>query len=206
MKKNVIMLFAGLFFFSASASAAGISVTKVTVAPYKGDKYYTGVARIVIDGAIEIKEIMVMHSGARLMLKFPENVSRNGNKYTHVTLATEQANEAVRTAILSRKTSGNAARAARPVSFDIVKLVKYRKPSKLKAFAAVRFNGAVEIECRILESETGAWVSWPARRDKGKNRWIDTVRILDSRLKNDVEAALLKKYGDKAWKTDAKKP
>ena len=200
MKKYCFLLHLFIACLSSAVFAADIAVTKISVVHSKTGKSNISTAKITLNGSVEISGIRVFNGGKQTVIKFPEYTSRNGKKYPQVVLITKQAEDAVRQAI----ESGLPVQAFKRIqAFGITKFTRYNGNSKLKAFAVVRLNYAVDIQCKIFEGRTGAWVAWPEIKAPGKKQWNKVVRVVNSRLKNEIEAALIEKYRNSAAESGA---
>jgi len=167
-----------------------VIVTEVEVTPVD-EGAVKGLARVLINNVLEISEIQVLKVGGRTSLKFPEYVSKKGKVYPQITVHTKQANDAILNAVTTGKPSGEKSKA---ISFKVTKFSKFTRPSKLKVFAAVMFNDAIEVECKIMEGNKGPWVSWPSRRPEGGGKWINQVAIKNKAVKDAIEKTLLERY------------
>ncbi|MDI6756960.1 MAG: septation protein SpoVG family protein [Endomicrobiia bacterium] len=177
--------------YAQQTPAREIVVTAVEVAPMD-EGPVKGLAKVTINDVVEISEIQVLKVGGRTSLKFPEYISKKGKVYPQITVHTKQANDALLNAIETGKPSAGKAKA---ISFKVTKFSKFTRPSKLKVFAAVMFNDAIEVECKIMEGNKGPWVSWPARKpDDGGRKWINQVAIKNKAVKDAIEKTLQERY------------
>lgn len=188
-----ILIVFNLLFLFGRVLAGDVSVTEIKVerAGDGASAYY--VAEAVIDRGLKLSEIRVSKIGDRTYLKFPEYVSKRNRIYPQVSLLTKQANQVLLKAVETKKPVLSS-EAKNELTFNITKFSIYRKPSKLKVFAAVTFNDAIEVECKILEGARGARVLWPSRKSKENNKWIMQAVIIDKRLREKIELELLAKY------------
>ena len=174
-------------------SVAPILVTGVKVIPPEpgrtGDKT---TAELTFNNSLKIREIGLSEAGGRRILKFPEYVSKNKRAYPQAFLLTRQALDAARRAVESERPDEHDEPA--PLSYSIASITPYRKPSNLKAFASVVFNGSLQVECRIIDGASGPWVAWPARKPRGGGRWIQQVVFVDMDLKRHIEKDLIARY------------
>lgn len=177
--------------YAETTPAREIVVTAVEVAPMD-EGPVKGLAKVVINDVLEISEIQVLKVGGRTSLKFPEYVSQKGKVYPQISVQTKQANDAILQAVETGKPSAGKAKA---ISFKVTKFSKFTRPSKLKVFAAVMFNDAIEVECKIMEGNKGPWISWPARKpDDGGRKWINQVVIKNKAVKDAIEKTLQERY------------
>ncbi len=154
-----------------------------------GNKTY---AEIVINDLVKIREIEVTKIGDRTIVKYPTYVSKSGRVYPQVKIVSKQANDAILEAINTGKVSKPAK--ISKLDYEITKFSPYRREgSSLKIFAAVTFNKAIEIECKVMEGKRGPWISWPARKDESTGQWVKQV-LLKADFKKEVDDALLKRY------------
>ncbi|MDI6642224.1 MAG: hypothetical protein QME68_07955, partial [Elusimicrobiota bacterium] len=162
-------------------------------------------AEIVINDLIKIREIEVKKIGERTVVIYPVYISKAGKVYPQVKILTKQANDAILKAIETGK-------ATKPeglpdeMKFEITKFSPFtRSGSSLRIFAAVTFNDAIEIECKIMEGiskRTGnpyKFVSWPSRREEGSDEWVKQV-LIKGKFKQKIDKALLNKY--EVWKKE----
>ena len=189
MKNIKMLVFAGYVLFAAAWVSAdtGISVTEVNVSGKTAD--------IVINDVIEIREIEILRGD----IKFPEYISKSGNVFPQVKFLDPEARNMVVDAIMQGKPSRKA---IRKINYKVSKMSPYSKEgSSLKAFAAVTFNGILEVECKVMESsrqEGDYWIAWPARppdRDRGETKWVDQVTIINKKVKSIVEQDLKESVG-----------
>ena len=173
--------------FAASGLPAVIVVTSVKVGHGTGKGLGT-TAEVTINNALTIREISVQKVGGRTLLKFPQSISKRGKVFPQVRLTSNQAREAVYSAIEKESASSRW----EPLKFEVKKFTRYGKKSALKAFALVEFGGGIEVECRVVSGKRGLYVGWPAR--KAGNEWVDQVLLDDEKLKDDVEAAVIAAY------------
>ena len=170
----------GLPVFASNSLPSQISVTSVKVSAQA--------AEITVNNALTIREIKVLTGGGRTLLKFPESISKRGKVFPQVRLTSKQARDAVYSALEKRSSSSHWD----PLKFEVTKVTRYAKKSSLKAFVLVVFGGGLEVECRVISGKSGIFVSWPARNDG--NGWVDQVIIDDSKLKDEVESAVIAAY------------
>jgi len=182
--------FSPVFSQSSVPPSRDIIVTEVEVTPVD-EGAVKGLARVLINNVLEISEIQVLKVGGRTSLKFPEYVSKKGKVYPQITVHTKQANDAILNAVTTGKPSAEKSKA---ISFKVTKFSRFTRPSTLKVFAAVMFNDAIEVECKIMEGKRGPWVSWPARRPEGGGKWINQVSIKNKAVKDAIEKTLLERY------------
>ncbi|PKN01687.1 MAG: hypothetical protein CVU77_04040 [Elusimicrobia bacterium HGW-Elusimicrobia-1] len=181
--------------YAETTPAREIVVTAVEVAPMD-EGPVKGLAKVVINDVLEISEIQVLKVGGRTSLKFPEYVSKAGKVYPQISVQTKQANDAILQAVETGKPSASKAKA---ISFKVTKFSKYTarggKQSSLRVFAAVMFNDAIEVECKLMEGKKGPWISWPARApEDGGRKWINQVIIKNKNVKDAIEKTLTDRY------------
>jgi DNA-binding cell septation regulator SpoVG len=148
------------------------------------------IAEIVINRALRISDIHVYRSGGTVKLVFPRNVSRKGRVFPHVRLLTHQAEDAVRAAVVGGAPSGKAAGA---LTYRVAGCTIFKKKSRLKGVAEVRFNEAVAVECRLVNGRNGTWILWPA--DKRRRA---LVAVTDKRMKESIEQDILDRLDEMA--------
>ena len=77
---------------------------------------------------------------------------------------------------------------------DVVDIRKAGQDGKVKAFANVKFGGALIIRgFRVVDGSKGLFVSLPSKPGKDKD-WFDVIAILDDGLKEEVEGRILEAY------------
>jgi len=188
MRKMICFLML-LFFESSFLFSGEIYVTKIKKTPVE-NKNYSELATIVINNCIEIRDIKVIKNGGKVRLVFPTYVSKKDLEYSQVKLLTQQANSEVNRAIITAKPSNNQ---SETVIFGISKFALYKGDSALKVFAAVDFNDAVRVECKIMQSYRNPWVAWPAEKLKN-GEWKEQIIISKKELCKKIEKTLLERY------------
>ncbi|MFC2091607.1 septation protein SpoVG family protein [Elusimicrobiota bacterium] len=189
MKKLLLIFLATLFITGVPAVITSysndISVTEVEV--------QDDLARIVINDVIEINEVRIKGKN----VEFPEYISKSGNVYPQINFLTEEAKKEVVDAIMKKKPSKKL---IKKISYKVSKMSPYsKKDSSLKAFAAVTFNGAVEVECKVMKSkreDDEYWVAWPSRppdKEQGERKWVDQVSIVNRKVKSIIESDLVER-------------
>jgi len=169
-----------------------ISVTRVKVETKDSDEGVVGVAKVMLNECIVVREIKVKKVGKITVLKFPEYTSKRGIVYPQIKFLTEQAKDAVAEAIKTGKPSREK---VKDVSFEVTDWFRLRKTGKRKVNAEITFNKAVAVSCGIMESKRGLWVAWPSRpAEKGRGGWAKQIYIYDEGVKKAVEELLLTKY------------
>lgn len=193
---------AGLVVFLLSSVVVGaekkkgdleiISVTRVKVEPVKNEEGVVGVAKVMLNECIVVREIKVMKANDKTVLKFPEYISKKGIVYPQIKFLTEEARNAVVEAIETEEPAENK---VERVSFKVTDWFRLRRAGKRKVNVEVTFNNAVAVSCGIMEGKRGPWIAWPARPpEKGRHRWIKQIYIYDKGVKKAVEKLLLTKY------------
>jgi len=205
MKKNFIILLCFLSFLfvgKVQPQEKEIFVSEVKIEPVSGKGNLKAMAEIVINNCLKIREIRVLKIGDQTKLKFPYYVSRRGEVYPQVIVHTQQANEVIQKAVEKDKISlstGTVPEGQSPwLDYEITKMTPFTQFKQLKAFAAVTFNKAITVECKIMSGKKGLWVSWPASAAKTKGEpWAKQVIILDRELKENIERDLFVHYHEK---------
>jgi len=193
---------AGLVVFLLSSAVLGaekkkqdldaISVTRVKVEPVENEEGVEGVAKVMLNECIVVREIKVVKAGDKTVLKFPEYISKKGIVYPQIKFLTEEARNTVVEAIETGEASKNK---VEQVSFKVTDWFRLRGAGKRKVNAEVTFNNAVAVSCGIMEGKGGPWVAWPARPpEKHRRQWIKQIYIYDKEIKKAVEKLLLTKY------------
>ncbi len=169
-----------------------ITVTRVKVEPVESEEGVVGVAKVMLNECIVVREIKVMKVGDKTVLKFPEYISKKGIVYPQIKFLTEEARNAVVKAIETGEPSENK---VERVSFKVTDWFRLRRAGKRKVNVEVTFNNAVAVSCGIMEGKRGPWIAWPARPpEKGEWRWIKQIYIYNKEIKKAVEKLLLTKY------------
>lgn len=169
-----------------------ISVTRVKVEPVDDEEGVVGVAKVMLNECIVVREIKVMKVDNKTVLKFPEYISKKGIVYPQIKFLTEKARNAVIEAI---ETGEPAENKVEQVSFKVTDWFRLRRAGKRKVNVEVTFNNAVAVSCGIMEGKRGPWIAWPARPpEKGRHRWVKQIYIYDKGIKRAVEKLLLTKY------------
>lgn len=172
-------------------SADEIYVTSVEKTPVEDGGAVKEMATVVLNDCIKVKEIQVINVGGRISLKYPTYVSKAGKEYPQFEPLTKQAKEEIEKAVSSEKPSSKS---SKKISYKIAKYSRFTRPSVLKVFCAVDFNNAVRVECKVMEGKKGPWIAWPSRKPEGGGKWVKQILIINKKLKEAVEKALLDKY------------
>ena len=169
-----------------------ISVTRVKVEPVESKEGVVGVAKVMLNECIVVREIKVMKIGDKTVLKFPEYISKKGIVYPQIKFLTEEARNTVIKTIETGEPSENKVEL---VSFKVTDWFRLRRAGMRKVNVEVTFNNAVAVSCGIMEGKRGPWIAWPARPpEKRRRRWIKQIYIYDKGIKKAVEKLLLTKY------------
>lgn len=177
-----------------------IYVTRVSMEPLADGGDVKGLATIVLNNCIKIQEIEVVETAdGKKDLKFPVYISSRKKVFPQMELLSRTAKEEIERAVFSGKPSDAS---ARTISFKISKFQRYRGQSSLKVFVSVDFNKAIRIECKIMESRLGPWVSWPARKDENSGKYINQVQLINDKVRKVVEKAILDKYNKMLTETE----
>jgi len=193
---------AGLIVFLFSSIVVGtekkkgdldaISVTRVEVQPVGNKEAVVGIAKVMLNECIVVREIKVMKVDEKTVLKFPEYISKKGIVYPQIKFLTEEVRNFVIKAIETGEPSKNK---VEQISFKVTDWFRLRGAGQRKVNVEVTFNNAVAVSCGIMEGKRGPWIAWPARPpEKGRHQWIKQIYIYDKEIKNDVEKLLLTKY------------
>ena len=196
------LVVAGLVVFLFSSIVVGaekqrrdldaISVTRVEVQPVGNKEGVVGVAKVMLNECIVVREIKVTKVGDKTVLKFPEYISKRGIIYPQIKFLTEEARNAVVKAIETGEPSKNK---VEQISFKVTNWFRLRGVGKRKVNVEVTFNNAVAVSCGIMEGMRGPWIAWPARPPEKNGRgWIKQIYIYDKEIKKAVEKLLLTKY------------
>lgn len=172
---------------SDESEAVKVVVTEVKQNPSDPTEY-----RVILNNWIAIRNIRVTKEDGQTTIKYPVYVSRTGKVYPQVKFLTEQAKNAVETAIRTKKASAQESEGLK--SFKITGWFKLRGTSSRKVNAEVTFGKAVAVSCGVMEGSRGPWIAWPAHKDENSGRWIKEVYIVDPEIKRTVEKALIEKY------------
>jgi len=169
-----------------------ISVTRVEVEPVEAEQGVVGVAKVMLNECIVVREIKVMKGDNRTVLKFPEYISKRGIVYPQIKFLKEEVRDAIVKAIETGKPSQEK---LEQVSFKVTDWFRLRGAGKRKVNAEVTFNNTVAVSCGIMEGKKGPWIAWPSRPpEKGRGGWIKQIYIYDEKVKKAVEKLLLTKY------------
>lgn len=205
--KKLIRRWAGLFVTGLlivilSSAVAGaekkkegletISVTRVEVEPVEAEQGVVGVAKVMLNECIVVREIKVMKGDNRTVLKFPEYISKRGIVYPQIKFLKEEVGNAIVKAIETGKPSQEK---LEQVSFKVTDWFRLRGAGKRKVNVEITFNNAVAVSCGIMEGKRGPWIAWPSRPpEKGRGSWVKQIYIYDERIKKSIEKLLLTKY------------
>ncbi|NLB34979.1 MAG: hypothetical protein GX817_04060 [Elusimicrobia bacterium] len=185
MAKKLILLAGLLCSSTLMLSAQSISVTDIDK---KGD-----MVSVLINGVIEINEIELQDG----KLVLPAYIPDSGERQPVVRFRTKEAYDVVEEAVRTNRPSREP---SKRINYQITKLSPFdREGSSLKAFAEVTFNGVLDVDVKVMESQRDKdlWISWPARApDKtiGERSWVDQVKLINRRVKDIVETDLKESY------------
>lgn len=193
---------AGLLIVILSSAVAGaekkkegletISVTRVEVEPVEAEQGVVGVAKVMLNECIVVREIKVMKGDNRTVLKFPEYISKRGIVYPQIKFLKEEVGDAIVKAIETGKPSQEK---LEQVSFKVTDWFRLRGAGKRKVNVEITFNNAVAVSCGIMEGKRGPWIAWPSRPpEKGRGSWVKQIYIYDERTRKSIEKLLLTKY------------
>jgi len=173
--------------FLLSVFAGEIYVTDVKSQNGPGGRVF----EITINRSVIIKDIRLVNADREKLLEFPEYVSQSGHVYPQVVFNSTKTSDYVKFTVINNSVTpaGNC-----KTEFKITKFEKFLKKSKLKALASVSFNDELEVECKIIESKHGPWVAWPSKKSEKSGEWEKQVFVLDKKLREGVEKALLQRY------------
>jgi len=177
---------------SKKENVENISVTRVKVEQIMGEGGVAGIAKVMLNECIVVREIKVMKVDDKTVLRFPEYTSKKGIVYPQIKFLKEQARDTIVKAIETGKPSQEK---LEQVSFKVTDWFRLRGTGQRKVNVEVTFNNAVAVSCGIMEGKRGPWIAWPARPpEKGRHQWIKQIYIYDKEIKKDVEKLLLTKY------------
>jgi len=185
--KKLVSALLFLIAFSAQLFCDEIAVTEVKKIETAGRAVY----ELTVNNCILIKEIEVFEQAGKKTIKYPQYVSQKKRAYPQVVFLTGQSKEAAKNAVLGGL-SGKYPK--QTTKFEITRFSRFKKESSLKALCAVAFNGALEVECKIIDGKNGPWVAWPARKNAKNGRWVGQVIITDKKLRENIEGELLSRY------------
>ena len=202
IKRWAGLFVAGLLIVILSSAVAGaekkkegletISVTRVEVEPVEAEQGVVGVAKVMLNECIVVREIKVMKGDNRTVLKFPEYISKRGIVYPQIKFLKEEVGDAIVKAIETGKPSQEK---LEQVSFKVTDWFRLRGAGKRKVNVEITFNNAVAVSCGIMEGKRGPWIAWPSRPpEKGRGSWVKQIYIYDERIKKSIEKLLLTKY------------
>jgi len=197
-KYTGFLLGMALMLSAVSAFAAGeVYVTSVKKVPTSGGAVKE-IAKIVLNDCLEVRDIGVVEKAGAKSLKYPVYSTKKGKSYPQFEVLTKQAKDEIEKAIYSGKPSQKTSKA---ITFKISKFSMFTRPSSLKAFASIDFNNSVRVECKVMTGRKGPWISWPANKDEESGRYIKQISIVNKKVKDIIEKALLDKYGKMAKET-----
>lgn len=172
-------------------AANEIYVTKVKKVPAAEGSGVKEIATIVLNDCLEVRDIGVVKAEGMKTLKYPIYVSKAGKEYPQFEVLTKQAKDEIENAVFSGKPSSKT---SKEISFKVSKFSKFTRPSSMKAFVSVDFNNAVRVECKVMESKKGPWISWPSVKDETTGKYKKQVQVINFKVKNIVEKSLMDKY------------
>lgn len=169
-----------------------IAVTRVKVEPVVEEGRVVGIAKVMLNECIVVRDIKVIKDGKVTVLRFPEYVSKRGTVYPQIKFLTEEARNSVVEAVETGKPSSGQSMG---ISFKITDWFRLRRAGKRKVNAEVTFNNVLAISCGVMEGKNGMWIAWPSRPPKeGRGRWKRQIYIRDEKVRGTVESLLLTKY------------
>ena len=73
---------------------------------------------------------------------------------------------------------------------------------KVRAFAAVTFNGEITVRgYKIVDGPNGLFVGKPSQLSNKDGKWYDNVNYISEELQNSVHADILERYRSEAART-----
>jgi DNA-binding cell septation regulator SpoVG len=150
------------------------------------------IAEVTLNDKIKIKDIKVVNENGKFVLKYPEYETKRGKVYPKIKILSEELNnkikESIMKGILINKLDGK-----NEIEWEISKFNINKVKSSLKAFASVRFNNQIEIECNIFETQKKLWISWPSKQNPETGKWVKEV-VFRKNLKEQIDKCLLDRY------------
>lgn len=174
---------------AASQNSAKESTLAITeIRKEDGGKYSATLNGAIVFKALELQK----GADGKEKLFFPKTPGKGGKEFPIVKLEDLGIADQIKAAIRDGKATGKAA----PASLKVTE-VRWKASSregKLKGFADVTFNNAIEVKgCKLLEGKSGLWVAWPSVK-KG-DEYDDLIFALDKGVREMVEAAVKKEAG-----------
>jgi len=177
-----------LFLFFAAPAAFSAAPVEVTEAEMLGEK-----GRVVLWGAVEVRDIRVARKNGRALLILPEYVSKEGRRFAQARLLREGDEEKVARALDEGR---HVLEAKFPVAVAVGDPRLLSGENRL-ANVDVTFNDALAVTFGVMKSKRpGApyWLAYPSRRVEGKKVHFKQVLIHDAGLKKSVEALVMRKF------------
>jgi len=169
-----------------------IAVTRVKVEPVVEEGRVVGIAKVMLNECIVVRDIKVIKDGKVTVLRFPEYVSKRGTVYPQIKFLTEEARNSVVEAVETGKPSSGQSMG---ISFKITDWFRLKGKGMRKVNAEVTFNSCVAISCGIMEGKRGRWIAWPSIPPQGAGRrWMRQIYIANDKIRRDVENQLLNRY------------
>ena len=193
MRRTFAFFVGCLMFLSAAVLSAEskIYVTNVKKVPAEEGSGVKEYATVVLNDCLEVRDIGVVTAEGMKTLKYPVYISKNGKEYPQFEVLTKQAKDEIEKAVFGGQPS---AASSKEISFKVSKFSQYTRPSSLKAFVSVDFNNAVRVECKVMGSKKGPWVSWPSVKDENTGKYKKQILIINNKVKDIVEKSIMAKY------------
>ncbi len=170
-----------------------IYVSSVKKMPAKAGASAGSKVTVVLNDCLEVRDITISKSEGKVSIQYPTYVSKNGKEYPQFEVLSEQARTEIEKAVATEKPSEKS---SKTLTFKVAKLSKMKRQSSLLAFVSVDFNNAVRVECKVMNSKKGPWISWPAAKDEKSGKYLKQILIVNQNVKNVVENSIMKKYKD----------
>jgi DNA-binding cell septation regulator SpoVG len=167
-----------------------LTVTDVKVKDITGGGDLIATAQVDLNYAFRIFDIKVLRRKGEIFLEFPVYVSNKGKKFDQMKIFSRQLRQDIKRAIVKQMP---ADKQLKKIGFEISKFEPFWKESTMKYFCAVTINGALEVECKIMQSKgSKPFVSWPSSKEG--DDYVDKVIPCNQKVKEAIEAVLLKRY------------
>jgi DNA-binding cell septation regulator SpoVG len=180
---------------AATKKELNITVTYVKISRSVDNRIF---GEVILNDKVRILDLCVeknVNSGC-YVLKLPEYVSKRGRPYPQVKVLLKELSDKIINSLVSGQPGKEPGQTV--ITWEITKFSSYKptKKSALKMFAVIKFNDAVEVECKVFDSSKGKepWVNWPAKKSKVvQTEYIPQV-IIKKETREPIEQELIKRY------------
>lgn len=152
-----------------------------------------GLYSAMLNGAIVFRDLKIeKDDDGKEKLYFPKTPGKGDKEFSVVYLKDRGLADQIKEGAKTGKTGARAE--AKTLKITEIRWKEFGGSGKLKGFADVTFNDAVEIKgMKLLEGKNGLWLAWPSV--KRGNDFYDLVFSPNEDVRKMVEAAVKKEAG-----------